>query len=111
MTFLATFFGRHGLQNNPSGALMPGKVMGCGWTNVLTWLRWKLNTSLMPFASTHKGPGGQLQSKLWASLPAVYQRMPIWRILLTPRRIPAERKATTAKREVDQDMVARGECI
>ena len=31
--------------------------------------------------------------------------------LLTPRRIPAEKKASTAKREVDQDMVARGECI
>ena len=27
MTFLATSFGRHGLQNNPSGALMPGKVI------------------------------------------------------------------------------------
>ena len=35
---------------------------------------------LMLFASTHKGSGGQLQSKLWASLPAVYQRMPIWKI-------------------------------
>ena len=79
VTFLATFFGLHGQQNNPSGALMPGKVIGCGWTNVLTWLCWELNTSLMPFASTHKGPGGQPQSKLWASLPAVYQRMPIWR--------------------------------
>ena len=65
VTLLATSFGRLGLQNNPSGALMPGKVIGCGWTNVLTWLRWELNTSLMPFASTHKGPGGQLQSKLW----------------------------------------------
>ena len=31
--------------------------------------------------------------------------------LLTPRRIPAERKATTAKREVDQDMVAREESV
>ena len=58
VTFLATFFGLHGQQNNPSGALMPGKVIGCGWTNVLTWLRWELNTSLMPFALTHKGPGG-----------------------------------------------------
>ena len=28
---------------------------------------------------------------------------------LTPRRIPAERKATSAKREADQDMVAREE--
>ena len=82
VTFRATSFGRHGLQNNPSGALMPGEVIGCGWTHVLTWLRWESNTSLMPFASTHKGPGGQLQSKLWASLPAVYQRMPIWRICL-----------------------------
>ena len=31
--------------------------------------------------------------------------------LLTPRRIPAERKASTAKREVDQDMVAREESV
>ena len=76
---LPTSFGRRGLQNNPSGALMPGKVIGCGWTNVLTWLRWELNTSLMPFASTHEGPGGQPQSKLWASLLAVCQRMPIRR--------------------------------
>ena len=30
---------------------------------------------------------------------------------LTPRRIPAERKAATAKREVDQDMVAREESV
>ena len=80
VTSRATSFGRRGLQNNPSGALMPGKVIGCGWTHVLTWLRWESNTSLMPFASAHEGPGGQLQSKLWASLPAVYQRMPIWRI-------------------------------
>ena len=85
--------------------------------NVLTWLRWELNTSLMPFALTYKGPGGQPQSKLWASLPAVYQRMPIWRTCmlntfsLTPRRIPVERKAPAAKREVDQDMVAREKSV
>ena len=36
MTSRATSFGRHGLQNNPSGALMPGKVIGCGWTHALT---------------------------------------------------------------------------
>ena len=30
---------------------------------------------------------------------------------LTPRRIPAERKASIAKREVDQDMVAREESV
>ena len=80
VTSRATSFGRSVLQNNPSGALMPGNVIGCGWTHVLTWLRWESSTSLMLFASTHKGPGGQLQSKLWASLPAVYQRMPIWKI-------------------------------
>ena len=34
VTFRATFFGPHGQQNNPSGALMLGKVIG-GWTNVL----------------------------------------------------------------------------
>ena len=31
--------------------------------------------------------------------------------LLTPRRIPAGRKASTAKREVDQDMVAKEESV
>ena len=56
--YATTFFGPHGQQNNPCGALMPGKVIGYGWTNVLTWLRWESNTSLMPFALTHKGPGG-----------------------------------------------------
>ena len=86
VTSRAISFGRSGQQNNPSGALMPGRVIGCGWTHVLIWLRWESNTSLMPFASTHKGPGGQLQSMLWASLPAVYQRMPIWRIC---RRAPS----------------------
>ena len=28
---------------------MPGKVIGFGWTNVLIWLHWGSNTSLMPF--------------------------------------------------------------
>ena len=79
VTFRATFFGPHGQQNNPSGALMPGKVIGCGWTNVLTWLRWESNTSLMPFALTHKGPGEQPHAKLWVSLPAMFQRIPILR--------------------------------
>ena len=46
-TFRATFFGPHGLWNTPSGALMPGKAIGFGWTNVLSWLRWELSTSLM----------------------------------------------------------------
>ena len=31
--------------------------------------------------------------------------------LLTPRRIPVERKASAAKREVDQDMVAKEESV
>ena len=31
--------------------------------------------------------------------------------LLTPRRIPVERKASAAKREVEQDMVAREESV
>ena len=31
--------------------------------------------------------------------------------LLTPRRIPVERKASAAKREVDQDMFAREESV
>ena len=108
---LATFFGPHGQENNPSGALMPEKVMECGWTNVLAWLRWELNTSLMPFALTHKAPGGQPQSKLWASLPVMFQRIPIWRTCmrtLSCLRLGVSRfKGTPAKRDVDQDMVTR----
>ena len=74
VTFRATFFGLYGQQNNPSGALMPGKAIGCGLTNVRTWLRWESNIFLMPFALTHKGPGGHLHAKLWASRPAMFQR-------------------------------------
>ena len=76
VTFRATFFGPHGLWNNPSGALMPGKAIGFGWTNVLTWLRWELNTSSMLSALTHKGPGEQPHAKLWAFPPAVFLRIP-----------------------------------
>ena len=47
------------------------------WTNVLSWLRWKLNTSLMPSALTHKGPDEQLHGKLWAFPPAMFQKIPI----------------------------------
>ena len=70
VTFRATFCGPHGQQNNPSGALMPGKAIGFGWTNVLIWLRWESNTSLMPSALTHKGPGDQPQAGLRAFPPA-----------------------------------------
>ena len=77
VTFRATFFGPPGQQNNPSGALMPGKVIGFGWTNVLIWLRWESNTSLMPFALSHKGPGEQPHAKLWTFPPAMFQRIPI----------------------------------
>ena len=63
--------GRSVLQNNPSGALMPGKVIGCGWTHVLTLLRWESSTSLMLFASTHKGPGGCYPSSGHPFLPCI----------------------------------------
>ena len=56
---------------------MPGKEIGFGWTNVLTWLRWGSNTSLMHFALTRKGPGEQLHAKHWAFPPARFQRIPI----------------------------------
>ena len=117
VTFLATSFGLHGLQNNPSGALMPGKVIGCGWTNVLTWLRWELNTSLMPFASTPQRPWGTAAIQALGipscrvSKDAYLENMHVNTFLLTPRRIPVERKASAAKREVDQDMVAREESV
>ena len=82
VTFRATFFGPHGLWNNPSGAWMPGKVIGFNWTNVLSLLRWELNTSSMPSALTHKGLGEQQHAKLWAFLPAMLQRTPILNICM-----------------------------
>ena len=96
---------------------MPGKEIGFGWTNVLTWLRWESNTSLMHFALTRKGPGEQPHAKLWAFPPAMFQRdthleqMHENKFSLTPRRIPVERKTPAAKREVDQDMVAKGDSV
>ena len=114
VTSRATSFGRHGLQNDPSGALMPGKVIGCGWTHVLTWLRWKSNTSLMPFASTHKdSEAAAIQaldiSSCRVSKDVYLEILHMSTFSLTSRRIPAGRKAATAKREVDWDMVAREE--
>ena len=50
--------------------------IGFGWTNVLTWLRWELNTSSILSALTHKGPGEQPHAKLWAFPPAVFLRIP-----------------------------------
>ena len=82
VTYRATFFGPHGLWNNPSGAWMPGKVIGFNWTNVLSLLRLELNTSSMPSALTHKGLGEQQHAKLWAFLPAMLQRTPILNICM-----------------------------
>eukprot|EP00434_Breviolum_minutum_P009482 symbB.v1.2.008351.t1/scaffold507.1/size305965/21 len=45
------------------------------------------------------------------SKDAYLENMHVSTFLLTPRRIPVERKASTAKREVDQDMVAREESV
>ena len=92
---------------------MPGKVIGFGWTNVLIWLRWGSNTSLMPFALSHKGPGEQPHAKLWTFPPAMVQmiRRDRSKFSLTPRRIPVERKTPAAKREGDQDMVAKEESV
>ena len=35
------------------------------------------NTSLMPFALSHKGPGEQPHAKLWTFPPAMFQKIPI----------------------------------
>ena len=80
VSYRATFFGPHGLRNNPSGAWMPGKVIGFNWTNVPSLLRLELNTSLMPSALTHKDLGEQRHAELWAFLPAMLQRIPILNI-------------------------------
>ena len=45
------------------------------------------------------------------SKDAYLENMHVNTFLLTPRRIPVERKASAAKREVDQDMVAREESV
>ena len=47
------------------------------WVRLDKWLRWESNTSLMPFALTHKGPGEQPHAKLWAFPPAMFQKIPI----------------------------------
>ena len=79
VTSRATSFGRSVLQNNPSGALMLGK----------DWMQLDTYVYMAPLGIEHffdafcfnpQRSGGQLQSKLWASLPAVYQKMPIWKI-------------------------------
>ena len=101
MTSRATSFGRRGLQNNPSGALMPGKVIGCGWTHVLTWLRPREAAAIQAL---------RIHS-CRVSKDAYLENMQMSTFSLTPRRIPAERKASSAKREVDQDMVAREESV
>ena len=99
VTFLATFFGLHGQQNNPSGTLMPGKMIGCGWTNVLAMAPLGIEHFFDAFCFNPQRPWGQPQSKLWASLPcrvsknAYLENMHVSSFLLTPRRIPVERKA------------------
>ena len=45
------------------------------------------------------------------SKDAYLENMHVNTFLLTPRRIPVERKASAVKREVDQDMVAREESV
>ena len=71
----------------------------------------------MPFALSHKGPGEQPHAKLWTFPLAMFQKIPILsrghenKFSLTPRRIPVERKTPAAKREVNQDMVAKEESV
>ena len=94
---------------------MPGKAIGFDWTNVLSLLRWELNTSSMPSALTHKGPGEQLHAKLWAFLSAMLQRIPILNICMRISfRLPQgayqlKGKASADKSRVDLDMVASEE--
>ena len=81
------------------------------------WLRWESSTCLMPFALSHKGPGEQQpHAKLWTFPLAMFQKIPILSrgmrtSSFTPRRIPVERKTPAAKRDVDQDMVAKEESV
>ena len=87
------------------------KVFDSPWTNVLSLLRWELNTSLMPSAFTHKGPGEQLHAML-LSIPSCHvaedthlEHLPVNKFSLTPRRIPVERKASADKSRVDLAML------
>ena len=68
----------------------------------------------MPFALSHNGPGEQPHAKL--DIPSCHVSKDTYleqghenKFSLTPRRVPVERKTPAAKREVDQDMVAKEE--
>ena len=115
VTFRATFFGPHGLWNNPSGALMPGKVIGFDWTNVLSLLRWELNTSFDAFCFHPQRPWRAAACQA-LGIPSCHvaedthlQHLHENKFSLTPRRIPVERKASADKSRVDLDMVASEE--
>ena len=117
VTFRAIFFGPHGQQNNPSGALMPGKVIGCGWTNVLTWLPLGIEHFFDAFCFDPQRPWRAAACQA-LGIPSCHvsedthlEQMHENKFSLTPRRIPVERKTPAAKREVDQDMVAREESV
>ena len=69
----------------------------------------------MPFALSHKGPGEQPHAKLW-TFPSCHVSTDTYleqgqesKFSLTPKRIPVERKTPAAKREGEQDMVAKEE--
>ena len=117
VTFLATFFGLHGQQNNPSGALMPGKVIGVRLDKCAYMAPLGIEHFFDAFCFDPQRPWGTAAIQALGipscrvSKDAYLENMHVNTFLLTPRRIPVERKASAAKREVDQDMVASEESV
>ena len=115
VTFHAAFFGLPGQQNNPSGALMPGKVLRLDKCAYMSPLGIEHFFDALCFDPQRPWGTAAIQalgiSSCLVSKDAYLENMHVNTFFLTPRRIPVERKASAAKREVDQDMVAREESV
>ena len=103
----------YGQQNNPSGALMPEKAIGCDLINVRIWLHWESNTFLMSFTLTLKD--SDMLSSEHSVLPCfrghTSEKFTCEQVLACAKRIPAERRTPAAKSKVDQDMEEKRVCL
>ena len=91
---------------------MHGKEIGFNWTNVASLPRLELSTFLMPSVLTHNDPGEQQQVRHWVFLlchiaeDTHINQSEGSKFTLTPRRIPAERRAIAEKSVADVVMDA-----
>ena len=113
VTFRATFFGPHGLWNNPSGALTPGD-----------WVQLDKCSFIAPVGIKHffdafcfnpQRPWRAAACQAWG-IPSCHvaedthvEHLHENKFTLTPRRILVEQKASADKSRVDLDMVASEE--